>query len=272
MGECAKQLTDAVAVPRASGMPRRAVGCGYTQRLAGIRQPGELGVLAQASEDAATRVGDDELEGALTRSIGDETTFWPPAVFEDIVYEFAERAHQPGGQSPRQSCPDGSVFGMFGPLVPDRPLRTVFVMIVARKGKDARSVAGASAADDTLPQRSDELMKHRRFDCHSMVVISSGRRRDRELGERSYTPRAAKPHRPKRRQSAMDRLPEQVISRLEACGDLSWRNLAQVSPRGAGYPTHHCRLPFLAQQSLKSQLRLAASTGSTSRTSAARTV
>jgi len=219
MGECAKQLTDAVAVTRASGMPRCAVGRGHPERRSGIRQPGELWILAQAGQHAATRVGDDELERAVARGIGDDAALRPAAVLEDIVHQLAEGAHQPGSQSPRQSRRDRRVLGMLGPLLPDQAFGAVAVRIEARQREYAGPVAGARAADRPLSERTDQLVKHRRLDHHRTVGGGQGGRRHRQFDQRSDPARPTERNGPEGRQPSGNGLPKQIVGRLKARTD-----------------------------------------------------
>ena len=72
MCECAKQLTDPVAMPTFGGVAGGAVGGGEAQRRSTIGKMRELRVFAKAREHAASGIGDDEFEGAGFGAVGDQ--------------------------------------------------------------------------------------------------------------------------------------------------------------------------------------------------------
>src|SRR5262249_27442902 len=119
MSERAKQLTDTVAMARATRVTRRAVGGGHAQRRSGIREMRKLRVFAQAGEHAASGVGDDQLQCTITRTVSEQSAGRAAAVLKHIVLQFTDRAHEPDHQTPWQACGDAGVLGMFDPLVPE---------------------------------------------------------------------------------------------------------------------------------------------------------
>ena len=119
MGECAKQLTNAVPASGVGGVAGGTIGRGDTQRRSTIGKVRELGIVLEACEHAAPGVGNDELESVGAGSIGDESAVGPAAMFEDVVLQLAERAHQACRQAPGQAGSPCGVLRVIGPLIPD---------------------------------------------------------------------------------------------------------------------------------------------------------
>ena len=94
MSECAKQLANAVPASGVGGVAGSTIGRGDTQRRSTIGKVRELGIVPEACEHAASGVGNDEFESIGAGSIGHESAVWPAAMFEDVVLQLAERAHQ----------------------------------------------------------------------------------------------------------------------------------------------------------------------------------
>lgn len=230
MSECAKQLTDAVATTSAPRMPRRAVGRGDPQRRPGISEAGEVGILAQAGQHAAARIGNNKLEGARARGVGDEAALRPPAMLEDIVLQFAKRTHQRRGQSPRETRRDSRILGMFSPLIPNQSAGPEVVGVKTRQWKRARAVTDTRATDYAVAQRADNLMKHWGLDRNGAIAVGQHGCGDRQLDQRPYPARSAERHPPEVWQPTGDGLPKQIIGRLEIRGDLYWRASVQTFP------------------------------------------
>jgi hypothetical protein len=158
MGECAKQLTDAIAVARAARVPRRTIGRSDPQRRPRIHEAGEFRIFAQAREYAAPGVGNDKLEGAVARGIGDHAAPRAAAVLENVVLQFAQSAHQPAHKSLGQARRDRCVLGMLRPLIPGEPRRLIATGIQLRQREDAGAVMRAGATDRPVPQRPFDLV------------------------------------------------------------------------------------------------------------------
>jgi hypothetical protein len=220
MGECAKQLTDAVAVTGASRVTRCAVRRGDTQRRPGVRQSSKLRIFAQAGQDAAPPVRDDELEGTITRGIRYQAALWSAAVLEDIVHKLTDSTHQTRSQSPSDSRSIGCVLGMLGPLIPDQAIRTVTVRVIARQRENAGSIARAGTTNHSLPKCSSDLVKHRRLNGHSAIDFGQSGLRHRDLDERPNTARPTEGEITQCWQSSDNGLPEQIIRRVETRNDL----------------------------------------------------
>ena len=138
MGECAKQLANAVAVSRAVGVAGGAIGGGDTQRRSRIRKMREFGVFAEARKHTASSVGDDKFECAGTGTVGDQPAVGPAAMFEDVVLQLAERAHQACHQALGQAHSNRGVLRVLSPLIPEQVLGTAVGWIEPTQREHAR--------------------------------------------------------------------------------------------------------------------------------------
>lgn len=247
MGKRTKELTDTVAATGATRMPRRAVRGRDPQCRPRIGEARELGVLAQARQHTATGIGDDELEGAVARSIGNDTACRLTAMLEDIVLKLAERAHQPTDQTPRQPGSDSGILGMFGPLIPSELRGFVATWIKARQRKYPGAVTRTRAADGPVPQRAFDLVKDQRFNSDGPIGGRNGGGGHRELNQRPDPAGTGQNDLAKLRQATGHRLPEQVIGRLKACADALWPPFAQVASRPSHPRRRRGQLPRLSK-------------------------
>ncbi len=222
MGECTKKLTYPVATTLDSGMSRRAIGRSDSECRSGIRKVSEFRILSEAGQHPTARIGNNKLEGTVARGVGDEATLLPSAMLQNIVIQLPERTHEPHGQSPRESCQDGRILSMFGPLIPKLTLWTTYGGIKTQERKHTRSVTGASASDRAFGYRAGSLMKKGRLHGDSTIDIGHYCFCDRQLDQRPDPARSAEPHRPKFWQPTVYGLPEQIIGRLEIRSDLDW--------------------------------------------------
>jgi DNA invertase Pin-like site-specific DNA recombinase len=230
MSECAKQLSDTIAVASAARVPRRSVRSGYPQRRSGIRKKRELRILAQAREHASSGVGDNELEGAGARGIGDNAAFRPAAVLKYIVLQLAERPHQGTDEPLRQPRCERGVLGVLGPLLPGEPFRICATRVYAGQGKHPGAIACSGTADRAISQRAFDLAEDRRFQHDAAVGVRESNGRHREFNQRTNPSRPRERDRSKIRQSAGDRLPQEIVGGLEARGQPLWRSIVQIFP------------------------------------------
>jgi len=233
MGKCAKQLTDAVAVARAARVTRGAVGCGDTQRRAGVFEAGELRIFSQAFEYTATGVGDDEFECAIAGGIGDDSGLRAPAMFEHIILKLAEGAHQAGDKTLGQARRNRRVFSVHGPLLPGGLVGTVPPGREARQGKHAGAITGCSAADCAVAKRTPHLLKDRRLDRDRLIGIGRGDHRHRELDEWPDPSRPGERDRPELGQSPRNCLPQEIVNNVEVRADAPRlvQNVPHIFPR-----------------------------------------
>jgi hypothetical protein len=236
MGERAKQLSNSIAMACAARMPRRPVRSGDPQRCSGISEERQLGILAQARKYASPCVGDDEFEGAVARGVGDNPAFWPTAVLKHVVLQFAERPHQATNEPLRQPRSHRGVLGVLGPLLPSEPLRIRPTGVHAGQGKHPGTIACTGTANRSISQRALDLAKDRGFDHDAAVRVREGGGRHREFDQRPNPSRSRQRDRSEVRQPASDRLPQEIIGRLEARGHPSCRPLVQVAPRQNCWP------------------------------------
>jgi len=235
MGECTKELTDAVAMPSATGVTRRAVGRSNAQRGARIGEMLEFGVLAQAREHAPPGIGDDEFERAVASTVGDQPGGRPAAVFKDIILQLTERAHQAGSQAFGETSGHGGVLGVLGPLIPKRVV-SADGWIEQAQGEDAGAVAGAGAADRAVGQRVFYLVKDRRLDRHAAIGVGRRQAGDRKFDQGTDEAGTTEDQRRQLRQAAGNGLPQQVVGRLKGWADAvliphaQWRS--SPSPTG----------------------------------------
>ncbi|HML91872.1 hypothetical protein [Methyloceanibacter sp.] len=230
MSERAKQLSDTITVTGASRVSRCAVGSGDPQRRPGISEASEVGILAEAGKHAPTRVGNNKLEGAIARGIGDEAALRPPAVLQDIVLQFAERTHQPCGQSPGETRCYSRILSMFGPLIPNQCPGSEVVGIKTRQWKYSSAITGARATYHAVTQRAHNLEKHGRLNQYGAIGVGQRGCRYSQLDKRPDPARSAERHGAEFWQPPRDGLPKQIVGCLEICGDLYWRASIQTFP------------------------------------------
>jgi hypothetical protein len=230
MSKCPKQLSNTIAVACAARMPRRPVRKGDTQRRSGIWKKREFRILAQTREHTSPTVSDDELEGAVVRGIYDNATFRLAAVLKHVVLQLAERTHQAADEPFCQPGCDRGVLGVLRPLLPGKPFRVPSPRLHPGQGKHPGAIACAGAADRSIPERAFDLVKYRCFDHDAAVSVRESSGGHREFNQRPNPSRPSERDRSKLRQSAGDRLPQEIVGRLEARGRPPLRSLVQVSP------------------------------------------
>jgi hypothetical protein len=151
-------------------------------------------------------------------------------VLEDIVLQFAERTHQPSGQSPGETRCDSRILGMFGPLIPNQSPGSEVVGIKTRQWKHTRAITGARATYHAVTQRAHNLEKHGRFNHYGAIGVGQRGCRDSQLDKRPDPARSAERHGAEFWQPPRDGLPKQIVGCLEICGDLYWRASIQTFP------------------------------------------
>lgn len=230
MGKCPKQLSDTVAVACAARVPGGSIRSSNSQCSSGICEKRKLRILAQTCEHTSTCVSYNKLEGAVVCRVGDNAAFRPAAVLKYIVLQLAERPHQAAAEPFCQPGRDRSVLGMLGPLLPSKPFRLPSARVNAGQGKYPGAIACAGAADQSIPQRAFEVMEYGCFDRDAAVSLRESSGRQREFNERPNPTRPNERDRSKLRQSAGERLPEEIVGRLEARRPPPLCSLVQVSP------------------------------------------
>ncbi len=236
MSERPKKLSDTVAVAGAPRVPRRPIRNGDSQCRSAIWKTREFRILAQAREHPSPGVGNDKFEYAVVRGIYDNAAFRSAAMLKNIVEQFAERTHQPSDESFHQPGRNRSVLSVLSPLIPGKPFRVPSTMIRSGQGEHPGAVACAGATDQSILQRALNLLKYRCFDRDEAVSIRKSRGRHRKFNQRPNLSRSSERDRSKVRQSAGDRLPQEIVGRLEARGRPLLRSFVQASP------VYSCRL------------------------------
>lgn len=230
MSECPKKLSDTIAVACAACVPRRPIRHGDTQCRSGIWKKRKFRIHSQAREHTSPSVGNDELEGAVVRGIYDNAAFRPAAVLKHIVLQLAERTHQPSDEPFRHPGCNRGVLSVLRPLLPGEPFRILSTSVHPGQGKHAGAIACAGATDRSIPERAFDLMEDRCFDHDAAVSVRESSGRHREFNQRPNPSRPSERDRSKLRQSACDRLPQEIVGRVEARGRPPLRSLVQVAP------------------------------------------
>ena len=231
MSECPKQLSNTIAVACAVRVPRRPVRNGDTQRRSGIWKKRELKILAQTREHTSPTISDHELEGAVVRGINDNATFRSAAVLKHIVLQLAERTHKAADEPCCQPGCNRCVLGVLRPLLPGKPFRVPSTRVHPGQGKYPGTIACAGAADRSIPEREFDLVKYRCFDQDAAVSARESIGGHCEFNQRPNPSGPNERDRSKLRQSAGDRLPQEIVGRLEARRRPPLRSLVQVSRR-----------------------------------------
>jgi hypothetical protein len=229
MSECPKQLSNTIAVACAARVPRRPVRNGDTQRRSGIWKKREFRILAQTREHTSPCVSDDKLEGTIVCRVGDNAAFRSATVLKYIVLQLAERAHQAANEPFCQPGCDRGVLGVLGPLLPGKPFRVPSAWVYPGQGKYPSAIACVGATDQSIPQRAFYVMEYGCFDYDTAVSVRERSGRQRKFNERPNPTRPSERDRSKLRQSARDRLPQEIVSRLEVRGRPPSRSLVQVA-------------------------------------------
>ncbi len=230
MSECPKKLSDTIAVACAARVPRRPIRHGNTQCRSGIWKKRKFRILAQARKHTSPSVSNDELEGAVVRGIYDNAAFRSAAVLKHIVLQLAERTHQSSDEPSRQPGCNRGVLSVLRPLLPSKPFRIPSARVHPGQGKHPGALTCASATDRSIPERAFDLVEDRCFDHDAAVSLRESSGRHREFNQRPDTSRPSERDRSKLRQSASDRLPQEIVGRVEARGRLPLRSLVQVAP------------------------------------------
>ncbi len=242
MSERPKQLSNTIAVACAARVPRRPVRNGDTQRRSGIWKNREFGILAQTREHTSPTVSDHELEGAFDRGINDNATFRSAAVFKHIVLQLAQRTHQAADEPCCQPRCNRRVLGVLRPLLPGKPFRVPSTRVHPGQGEHPGAIACAGTADRSIPEREFDLVKYWCFDHDATVSVWESCGGHREFNQRPNPSRPTERDRSKLRQSAGDRLPQEIVGRLKTRVRPPLRSLVQVSP------VWSCRLRLICLQ------------------------
>ena len=227
IGECTKQLTNAIAVPRTVDMAGGTVRGGDTQRYAGVGKVHELGVFAEAREHTASRVGHDELECAGAGTVGDQPAVGPAAMFEDVVLQLAQCTHQACYQALGQAPSNRRVLRVRGPLIPEQVFGPVVGWIEPTQREHTRSIVGACAADRLVYECTFDLMENRRFDRYATIRVRHRHASNGELHQWADKTRSTNGQRRHQRQPSGNGLPEQVVRCLERRRDAAVPTLRQ---------------------------------------------
>ena len=227
MSKCTKQLTNAVAVSRPVGVAGGAIGGGDTQRHSTIGKVREFGVFAEAREHAASSVGNDEFECAGASAVRDQPAVGPAAMFEDVVLQLAERAHQACCQALGQARSNCGVLRVLGPLIPEQVFGVAAGWIEPTQREDARPIASAGAADRTVCQCAFDLMEDRRLDRYAAIGLGRGHASNGEFNQGAYKTGPDEGQRRQQRQPSGNGLPKQVVCCLEGRADAAVLTLVQ---------------------------------------------
>lgn len=242
MSECSKQLPNTIAVACAARVPRHPVRNGNTQRRSRIWKKRVFRILAQTREHTSPTVSDHELEGAVVRGINDNAIFRSAAVFKHIVLQLAKRTHQAADEPCCQPRCNRGVLGVLRPLLPGKPFRVPSTRVRPGQGEHPGAIACAGTADRSIPEREFDLVKYWCFDHDAAVSVWESSGGHREFNQRPNPSRPTERDGSKLRQPPGDRLPQEIVGRLEACVRPPLRSLVQVSP------VWSCRLRSICRQ------------------------
>ena len=151
-------------------------------------------------------------------------------MLEHIVLQFADRAHQAGDHSSWEASGHGGVFGMLGPLVPERVVG-LGRQIVSAEWEDAGPIMSTGAADRAIGEGVFDLTEDRRFDAHAAIGIGRCHAGDGEFDQGTDHARSLEYQRRQLRQAAGDGLPQKVVSHLKSRADAALLPLAQRRSR-----------------------------------------
>lgn len=230
MSECPKKLPNTIAVACAASVPRRPIRSGDPQRHSGICKMRELRILAKARKHTTSCVGDHKLEDAIAYGVGEKTAFRSAAVLKHIVLQLTERPHQAADKPLLQPCCDRGVLGMLSPLLPSEPVRIPSFRVYAGQGKRPGAIAWASAADRSITERTLKLVEDGWFDHDAAVRVRESPGRHREFNQRSNPSRPLERDPSHLRQSASDRLPQEIVNCLETRDHPPRCSFVQIAP------------------------------------------
>lgn len=230
IGECTKQLTNAVAVSRAVDMAGGTVGGGDTQSCARIGKVHEFGVFAEARKHTASCVSDHKLECAGAGAVGDQHALGPAAMLEDVVLQLAQRTHQACYLALGQAHSNRRVLRVLGPLIPEQVFGPVVGLIEPTQREHARSIAGACAGDRVVYECTFNLMENRRLDRYATIGAGHRSASNGEFHQGADKARFADGQRRQQQQSSGNGLPEQVVRYLEGRPDATVPTLRQRFP------------------------------------------
>jgi len=228
MRQRTKKPPNAIAPTCAARVARRTIGRRSAQRLSGIGETGELGILTQACKDTNAGISDDKLKCAFARSICDDAGLAPPAVLNHIFLELAQRPHQPRHQSPRKPISSRGIFNMTGPLIPQNI--GVRFRVVVHQREHARSISGARAGYSGLRDTFANLREERRRLSHAGIGSRQCRCGKSQLNKGSNPSRPFDHELATPLETSLPRLPKKIIDNVE-CGQKSMcRSKTQECP------------------------------------------
>ena len=148
-------------------------------------------------------------------------------MFENVVLEFAERAHQTCRQSAGEARSNRGVLHMFDPLIPEHAFGVAAGWIEPSQREDANEIAGAGSADRAVCQCAFDLMEERRLDRYAAIGVRRCHASNGEFGQWADKTGSDQSQRWHQRQPSGNGLPKQVVCCLEGRADAAVLSLAQ---------------------------------------------